>query len=122
MLGAVAAMGLAGLTWAAVRISLSAAATVAKGRIQVLASWPDTQGRVLAIVVGRLLLGAGPIGFSIALLVFTQKAGAQSPAVLWGAGLAAGAALAGLWLPLSVGLMAYLYRLSAPSRPEDHFR
>jgi hypothetical protein len=77
---------------------------------------------VLAILAGRLILGAGPIGFAFVLLAFAQKTGARSPVALWGAGLAAGGALAGLWLPLSVGLMAYLYRNSSPSRPEDDFR
>lgn len=111
----VAAVGgscFAGLIWAGVRVSFGSVASVDRGRIQMLASWPSTRRLVAPIVVGRILLAVVPIGF--AAVVLTGMAGASHPpaALYWAASLAAGLAITGLWLPLSVGLMAYLYRHS----------
>jgi hypothetical protein len=108
--GAVAALCLAGLVLAATRIALGAAATIDRGRVQLLATWPTTRSLVTPILVGRAVLGVVPVGFAWAVLR-APLGGDDRPTVLaWAAGLAAGLAVAGLWLPLSVGLMAYLYR------------
>jgi hypothetical protein len=115
VVGVVGSFCLAGLTWAGVRVSLGAAASVALGRIQVLSSWPTTRGLVGVIVLGRLVLGAIPFGFAAAVLWASASWAAAGLAGLLAAGLAAGGAIAGLWLPTSVGLMAYLYaRAPAP--------
>jgi hypothetical protein len=68
---------------------------------------------VTPILLGRALLGAGPIGFSWAVLRDVSRADHPPVLLVWAASFAAGLALAGLWLPLSVGLMAYLYRRHA---------
>jgi hypothetical protein len=121
VLAVIAILGAVFLLWGAARISLGPAATVAQGRVQVLASWPHTRGRALAIIAGRTLLAAAPVGGAILILRLASGHSA-SPLTAWGAGLAAGGALAGLWLPLGVGLMAYLYRQGPTSRAEDDLR
>ncbi|HEY2481902.1 MAG TPA: hypothetical protein VGI30_06870 [Caulobacteraceae bacterium] len=54
--------GAAALVWAAIRISLAEAASVAKGKVQVLSAWPLTRGRAAAIAFGNLCLAAMPAG------------------------------------------------------------
>jgi hypothetical protein len=68
---------------------------------------------VTPILLGRVLLGVGPIGFAWAVLWEVSRTDHPPAVLVWTASLAAGLALAGLWLPLSVGLMAYLYRRHA---------
>jgi hypothetical protein len=100
--------GLAGLSWAATRISLAAAATAVLGRIQVLSAWPLTRGRVWPIVLARASIGAGPSAILIGVL---RVSGPHSGAgATWTIALLCGFAVAGLWLPLDVGLVAYFYR------------
>ncbi len=104
------------LAWAATRISLASAATAARGRVQVLATWPLTRGRAGPILLARVLAGAGPAALvAIAALAARPGSGGAS-GLRWIAGLVVGVAVAGLWLPSSVGLMAYLYR-QAPQPP-----
>jgi len=111
VLAGVAALCFAALVWAGVRVSLGGPATVDVGRVQVLATWPATRRLVAPIVVGRVVLGLGPIGFA-SVVLWSQSRWSLSPALLWMESLAGGVVVAGLWLPLSVGLMAYLYRRS----------
>jgi hypothetical protein len=110
VLGLVAALCLAGLVWAATRIALGAAASIDKDKVQLLATWPATRRLVAPILLGRLALGVIPIGFAWIAFWAVSRFAQPPPAVLWTACLTAGLAVAGLWLPLSVGLMAYLYR------------
>jgi hypothetical protein len=117
----VGALVLAGMIWALARVSLAPAATVAKNRIQVLASWPTTRGLVWSLIAGRLILGAAPIGCAVAILYLAMRPISTSPMIVWVASLAAGIVLAGIWLPLNVGFMAYLYKQIPPLRPEDDF-
>ena len=110
ILAVVAALCLAGLVWATTRIALGAAASVDREKVQLLATWPATRRLVAPILLGRLVLGGVPIGFA-GVVIWAASRGAHPPPMLvWAACLAAGLAVAGLWLPLSVGLMAYLYR------------
>lgn len=109
----VAAFCFAGLIWAATRIALGAAASIDRGKVQLLATWPASRRLVAPILLGRVLLGVTPIGFASLLLWGVSRADHAPPVLVWVASLAAGLALAGLWLPLSVGLMAYLYRRHA---------
>ena len=78
--------------------------------MQLLATWSAARELVLPILLGRVLLGLIPIGFASALLWGVTRVGHPTAVLTWTASLTAGRALAGLWLPLSVGLMAYLYR------------
>jgi hypothetical protein len=95
-----------GLLWALGRICLAAPASVGRGRVQVLATWPMTKGRVWPIVVAWLAVLAAPTALIIGLLRIREPAS-------WGLSLAENGAAAlaatGLWLPLNVGLMTYLY-------------
>jgi hypothetical protein len=107
----VAGLCVTGLTWSAVRVSLAAAATVARGRLQVLTSWPTTRGVVWAIVIGKAILAVAPIGFAVLIMTW----GERESRVLWPFGVAAGIAVAAVWLPLNAGLMAFFYqRAPAP--------
>jgi hypothetical protein len=104
---------LAGLVWAGIRVSFGAAASVERGQLQVLASWPMTRGLVGVILLGQLALGIPPACVAVALLRVAAGAADPPPALAWSAGLAAGGLLAGLWLPSGVGFMTYLYRRSS---------
>jgi len=95
-----------GWTWAAIRICLAAPATVEKRKVLMIATWPLTRGRAWAIAVAQLLTLAAP-AVLIALLVAARHAGAAPAMVLW---LAEGLVIAGLWLPLMIGLMGRIYR------------
>jgi hypothetical protein len=110
VVGVVAAFCVAGLIWAATRIALGAAASIDRGRVQLLATWADSRRLAAPILLGRLLLGVAPIGFAAVVLWRLSRANHASAVWSWVASLAAGLAVAGLWLPLSVGFMAYLYR------------
>jgi hypothetical protein len=105
----VAGFCLIGLTWSAIRVSLAAAATVARGRLQVLASWPTTRGVVWPIVIGKAVLAVVPIGFAVAALHW----GGGTVGVAWPFAIAAGVAVAAVWLPLNAGLMAFYYQRAA---------
>jgi hypothetical protein len=104
------ALVLCGMGWAALRLSLARASSVARERVQVLASWPITRGLVWPILAGQVLLGAAPIGVAAALLVGLSRLDHPAALTLWSASLAAGLVFAGGWLPLSAGLMAHMYR------------
>jgi hypothetical protein len=80
-----------------VRLSLAEAATAARGRAQVLSTWPLTRGRILRLLVANIVI-ATPI-----------VAAAFCPVAGWPGAVARGVAFGGLWLPLGVGLMAYAY-------------
>jgi hypothetical protein len=94
------------LSWCGIRVSLAAPATVHSGRVQVLASWPLTRRRVMSILAAAFITLVAP-GVLIWGLLFARRASAGSVSLALDAAL--GLAAAGLWLPLTVGLMNYLY-------------
>jgi hypothetical protein len=98
LLGAVAAAGGGAMVWAALRTSLAEAASVARGKVQVLAAWPLTRGRTLGLLAAHLAIAAPAI-----LAALPRPAGPPS----WPWAIFEAAAIAGLWLPMNVGLMAY---------------
>jgi hypothetical protein len=104
---------LVGLLWAATRVSLGAAASVARERVQVLASWPDTRGIGLRIVAARVLLAIAPVGLTAAILVLASRLPGRTALVDWVSGLAAGGMIAGVWVPLSVALTAWFFSTAA---------
>ena len=105
--GVVAASGAAAMVWAATRISLAAAVTVASGKLAVLSTWPLTRGRVVPIVIAALATAALPLA-ALALSSIVLR-GLDAPGA-YAARVALGVVLAGVWVPLSIGLAAYLYR------------
>jgi hypothetical protein len=118
VVGLVGAVCLGSLVWAGARIALGGPTSIDRGKVQLLATWAASRRLVLPILLGRVLLGVAPIGLAGALLWAVSRGGHRADApLLWAANFAAGLALAGLWLPLSVGLMAYLYRRSPASQP-----
>lgn len=100
------------MIWAGVRISLAQAATAASDRIRMLETWPLTRGLVWRLLVSHLLIVAWPAALLIASarLAHSSALGEQGVWIL--AGLD-GLTVAGLWLPLSVGVAAYFYRAAA---------
>lgn len=99
---ALAAVACAGFwLWAQARTALAAAATVARGRVQVLAAWPLTRSRAISVLF---------VQFACALpgVVLLWAASALES---WSFLLCAVATLAGVWLPLTAGAGAYLYRV-----------
>lgn len=119
VLGALGAAGTAALVWAALRLCLAAAASVARGRVQVLSAWPLTRRRAWRLGLALALVGAPPAAL-LATLFFVGKAVASAPPIAAGAvGFAQGLVIAGLWLPMNVGLMAYLYGRLALAQPPN---
>jgi hypothetical protein len=94
------------LVWAFGRISLAAPASVGRGRVQVLATWPLTKGRVWPMAAASLLVMAIPTLLILGLARLGVLAG---PHGVGPASAAAAVVAAGLWLPLNVGLVTYLY-------------
>jgi hypothetical protein len=103
----VVALACAGsLAWAFGRISLAAPASVHRGQVQVLSTWPLTKGRVWPMAAAGLVVMAVPTLLIIGLARAGALAGPAAAAIAFAA---AGAVAAGLWLPLNVGLATYLY-------------
>jgi hypothetical protein len=101
-----------GLAWAALRISLAAPATVATGKVQVLAAWPLTRGKVLSLAAGFAAVSGPPAILALSLEAARAASGAGPLPLALAEGLVIGA----LWLPLKLGLMGYLY--GAVKRPQ----
>jgi hypothetical protein len=109
---AAAILGGAGWVWAAARISLAEAASVARGRVQVLSTWALTRGRVATILAGNAVLAAPP---AVAFILLPAHGGGLGPIV--GRALQS-LLLAGLWLPMNVGLMAYVFDNCTGKQPD----
>ena len=107
--GLVALVGAAGMVWAGARISLAAAVTVARDEIQVLATWPMTRDRVVSIVLAGILTAAGPLAIVAVIHLILRSVG-DDPTLLFAGRVAVGLILVGLWVPMGIGLMAYLQR------------
>ena len=106
--GLVALAGAAGMVWAATRICLAAAVTVAQDKVQVLATWPITRDRVVPIVLAGALTAAGPfVVLATARLVLRSM---LDPSAQFAGHVVMGVILVGLWVPMGIGLMAYLQR------------
>jgi hypothetical protein len=94
------------LLWAFGRISLAAPASVRRGQVQVLSTWPLTRGQVWSMTLAGLLVMAVPT----ILIAALARAGTVAAPGLAGVALVAAAIVAGgVWLPLNVGLVTYLY-------------
>jgi hypothetical protein len=115
VVGAAAGAGAAGLLWAEIRLCLAAAATVARERVQVLSAWPMTRRRVWLILVPIVLISLAPAALLAALIFLGPRLAGGSFLIEHAVNLAQGAVVAGLWLPMHVGLMAYLYRRGDPA-------
>ncbi len=111
VIGAAMLVGSAALAWAALRISLSEAASVMAGKVQVLSAWRLTRGGVATIAAGNLLLSVLPVA---ALLLAPPRIGGAE----WLRPLAFGLVLAGAWLPLQVGLMTNVFERRAAPEPD----
>ena len=109
---AVALAAAAGIVWAMARISLAAATSVAGGRVRVLSTWAMTRRSALPVLLGWTASIA--VFLTLTCLLAPLSRSATAP-VAFVADLALGVGVGGLWLPMSVGLMAYLYRCVAPS-------
>ncbi len=94
-----------GLSWAALRIFLAAPATVARGKVQVLAAWPLTRGKVLSLAASL----AGVSGAPAILAISLEAARAARGAAPLPFALAEGLVFGGLWLPLILGLMGSVH-------------
>lgn len=105
--GAVGLLGAAGMVWAATRISLGAVVTVATGKVAVLSTWPVTRGRVVSIVVAALATFALPLAVVVVPSVALRGLGELEA---FRARVAEGVVLVGLWVPMGIGLMAFLVR------------
>lgn len=98
------ALGL-GMLWAAARVSLASAATMASGRVLMLSTWPATRVWGWSLVLITLLLGAGA---AVLVSAAYRLAGPVGDAV-------AGLIIGGLWLPLNVGVTAYIWNRLSPA-------
>lgn len=99
------------LVWAAIRISLAPAATMASARVRMLETWPLTRGLVWRILAGQGVIGLGPMALWLWSGRFVRSTPLKASVAIGLSGLN-GLVVAGLWLPLGVGLMAYFYRAS----------
>ena len=107
--GLVALVGATGMIWAGARICLAAAVTVARDEIQVLATWPITRHRVAPIVLAGVLTAVGPLAILAVIHLLLRLAGGDF-AILFAGRIVSGLVMVGLWVPMGIGLMAYLQR------------
>lgn len=111
IVGGVGLAVLAGLTWVKARLALSAAATADLGKVQVLSAWPLTKGRVLPVLASMIAAALPSLAVGAALRLLGPVSVSEGLFV----GLASGLTACGVTLPLSAGLMTYLYRRPADS-------
>lgn len=130
--GGTAALGIlmllfvVGLLYVAIRVSLAPAATVSRKRISVFDTWALTKGQAWPILAATLLISLPSIAAGLVMSVIAQQTGQPTgprgamqiamPAALI-VGLIPGLIVAFVQLPLSVGLVAYLFRGLRP--PEE---
>jgi hypothetical protein len=106
-------VGLAWLAWALTRVSLAAASTVARGKLQVLSAWPLTRRLAWRLLLVRLAIVAP---FAILCARAWRASTGSGPTTEFGAwilSIAAAVLLIGVWLPLNTGLMSYIYQSRA---------
>ena len=89
------------------------------GRVRVLSAWPLTRHKGWTLLCTRALLALPAIAATSLSLVQPRPVGAAPPAGAWMLCAFGGLIIAGLWLPLNTGLMAYIYRRSAAARLES---
>ena len=106
VLGAAAAAGAAGVAFAGARISLAEAASVARGRVQVLSTWGLSRGAAWPILAGAGCIAAPSVASFLLLPAGPTWRVAQALVV------------AGLCLPMSVGLMAYVFANRTARTPD----
>jgi hypothetical protein len=106
-------LGVAGFVYALLRISLAEAASVAHARVEVLSTWRLSRGHVLTIFLGNLAVAAAPTT-----VLFVALANIPSHANVLLRSSACGLVVAGVWLPMNIGLMAYVFERSAARRSE----
>ena len=106
-------IGMAGLAWAKMRVSMFAAATVAEDRVAMLSTWPYTRGLVLPMLGARLVLLAPPVLLCWAVWALSSTLSPQWRPWLEAAGIVA--VLSVVAMPFQVGAGAVFYeRRSAP--------
>jgi hypothetical protein len=118
VVGAVGMAGATALVWAKLRLCLSSAATVARGRVQVLSAWPLTRGITAPILAAWVLVGVAPAVLTAGLYFLRWRLGGGPLLAAGAVNFALGMVIAGLWLPNIVGLMAYLYGRLEPDQPD----
>jgi hypothetical protein len=101
--------GGAGLVWAASRIALAWAATMAGQHVQVLSTWPLTKHRAWRIALSKILVSAWPAALLLSSALARRSRWGAEPHSIWLLSLTDGLVIAGLWLPLNIGLMTYLF-------------
>jgi hypothetical protein len=118
VVGAVGLAGAAGLSWVGSRLYLAFAATVAVGRVQLLSTWTLTRGRAWRILGAVILVWLPGLGLALAARIgqrlLTPGSGGEARMVVAASNLFVGLGHAFLTLPLSVGLMIYLYDRLGP--------
>ena len=112
VLGCVWIVCAAALAWAWARVCLACIVTAASGRLQVLRTWPLTRQWGWRIVVTTLAQSAPVLVLCLVVKYVTRSASRLGELT---GDFTVGLICAGLWLPLSVGLMRYLYRQLSPS-------
>lgn len=100
---ALAVIGAGALVWAAARISLAEPASLSRGKVQVLSAWPLTRGKLSMILAGNALIATPFVAFAIPASSLSRGVLAGVPSV------AAAVLVVGVWLPMNVGLMAYVH-------------
>jgi len=109
VIGAVATVGVGAIVWVMTRISLAPVATVARGRVQVLSTWPLARSRVLPLLAATVWVALTPAALC---LLLWSVARFTYPGEFWVTAivhLGQGLVLTGIWLPLKVGVMSYFY-------------
>jgi hypothetical protein len=114
VVGVATLVGTLGLIWVMVRVSLAPIASVAEGRVRVLSGWPLTRGAAVPIAAAFVVVAVVPAAILTVLARLDPPNGVWAG---WARDLAAGAIVAGLWLPLEVGVMSYFYRQSDIDSP-----
>jgi hypothetical protein len=99
--------GVGAMAWASAHIALGEAASVALGKVQVLSTWGLARRRVMVILVANLLLAVPPAAAFLA----TPKPHEGLIGAIWP--WLESLVVTGLWLPMGVGLMAYVWQTRA---------
>ncbi len=100
--------------WMSIRLSLALPATAAEGKVRLISTWDLTKGNAFRIFVAYLVVSAPVLLVTVIAALVAEGRPDPASSRIWLN--AAGSAVAVVfYLPITVGLIAFIYRRLAPN-------
>ncbi|WP_369059146.1 hypothetical protein ABOZ73_16155 [Caulobacter sp. 73W] len=100
--------------WMTIRLSLALPATAAEGKVRLISTWDLTKGNALRIFVAYMVISAPVLLVTVVAALIAEGRPDPASSRIWLN--AAGSAVAVVfYLPITVGLVSFIYRRLAPN-------